>query len=207
MKFIALALSMTSFCSMAWANGSATTVPPGVVNSPTQVGPASVPAVPVDEPPRSPARLRAEALYNFLTYVEFPASALPQPDTPLVIGTLGADEVQAELADALKGRTVQGRTVLRRRVLEGEALTGLHLLFVGRKVDLAQSTVVSQAVKTNALLLVTENLDGLAAGAVFNVTMQGDRLRFEASLEAAERAALRVSSRILTVAERVTGGR
>lgn len=199
-------MSLVPLSAVAGATGAASTGVVAGVSALQQAVPPSVPAVSVEELPRSPARLKAEALYNFLAYVEFPSAALPLSDAPWVIGTLGADDVQAELADTLRGRTVNGHPVQRRRVVEGDALTGLHVLFIGRLVDLASSQLVSQASKTHALLLITEDPDGLAAGAVFNVTMQGERLRFEASLDAAERASLRISSRILTVAERVTGG-
>lgn len=152
------------------------------------------------------SRQKATTLFNFLGFIEFPPSTLPRSDSPLVIGVTGADNVYDELGDILKGRLVNGHPVLRRRLQEADGLSGVHLLFVGGKVNLAQSSLVKTA-RTSSVLLVTEVPDGLESGAIFNFVMEGERVRFEAALEAADRASIRISSRILTLAERVTRSR
>lgn len=167
--------------------------------------PAAVP-VPVPEPLMPISRQKATTLFNFLGFIEFPPSTLPKPDSPLVIGVTGADNVYDELGDILKGRLVNGHPVLRRRLQEVDGLSGVHLLFVGGKVNLAQSSLVKTA-RSSSVLLVTEVPDGLESGAIFNFVMEGERVRFEAALEAADRASIRISSRILTLAERVTRSR
>jgi hypothetical protein len=155
---------------------------------------------------RAVARVKAEYLFRFLSYVDFPRAVLPQPGTPLVIGVAGADEVFDALADTLSMRTVGTRPVIRRRLDAGDSLMGVHLLFAGHPLDLQQNALVSQA-RSSPVLLVTDAANGLGAGAVFNFLMIHDQLRFEASLEAATRAALMVSSRVLVLAERVMGVR
>ena len=55
--------------------------------------------------------------------------------------------------------------------------------------------------------LVTDAPDGLAEGGLINFVMVQSRVRFEVSLEAAERDAVKVSSRVLSVAQRVVGPR
>lgn len=155
---------------------------------------------------QTPARIKADYLYKFLTYVDFPPELRTQSDMALVIGVLGADDVYEELGDLLRGRTVNNRPITRRHISTIDSMAGVHMLFVGRKIDLAHNACV-KAARSAPVLLVTEVPEGLAEGAIFNfITMDG-RIRFEASLEAAERASLHISSRILTVAERVTGGR
>lgn len=155
---------------------------------------------------RAMARVKAEYLFRFLGYVEFPHAVLSQQDSPLVIGVLGADEVFEALADTLPMRTIGPRHVVRKRLLPGDSLMGVHLLFAGRRVDLSQDPLISLA-RTSPVLLVTDAPGGLAAGAVFNFLLIGDQLRFEASLDAASRASLKVSSRVLVLAERVMGAR
>ena len=53
------------------------------------------------------------------------------------------------------------------------------------------------------ILAVTDAPTGLADGGALNFVPVQGRVRFEASLPAAERAGLRLSSRLLAVAERV----
>ena len=175
------------------------------------VSPASAPADAelvraAEDPQRTLATIKADYLYQFLGYVEFTKSTLPQPDSPLVIGVIGADDVFNALADILPMRTINNRSVLRKRLTDSDSLAGIHLLFVGKKVDLTQSPLLKAAL-TSSVLLVTDAPNGLNAGAVFNFLMIGDHLRFEASLEAADRAGVKISSRVLTLAEHVTGGR
>ena len=169
---------------------------------PAQESAASAP----DDLRRAMARVKAEYLFRFLGYVDFPRTALPQADTPMVIGVVGADEVFEALADTLPMRTVGTRQVQRRRMQAGDSLAGVHLLFAGRNVDLLHEPLV-QGARSAHVLLVTEAPNGLGAGAIFNFLLLGDQLRFEASLEAAHRASLQVSSRVLVLAERVVGVR
>lgn len=217
-RFTVYSLRVAVFWSFVMASllpGVAKAVPPGLASSEpvasndiaASAPVAAVPLVaPKPEPVLPPDRQKAATLFNFLSFIEFPAASLPRPDSSLVIGVTGADSVFDELGDILKGRVVNGHTVLRRRLVDSDSLSGVHLLFVGGKVNMAQSSLVRLA-KAAPVLLVSEVPDGLAYGAIFNFVMEGDRVRFEAALEAAERASIRISSRILTLAERVTGSR
>ncbi|MGC4061050.1 MAG: YfiR family protein [Aquabacterium sp.] len=208
-------VAVWALASASLPSGMAEAAAPGTASSePVAVNEVAVPAsgvpsvapTPTPEPLMPPARQKATTLFNFLSFIEFPPATLPRPDSPLVIGVTGADSVYDELGEILKGRMVNGRIVLRRRLQESDSLAGVHLLFVGGKVNLAQNSLV-KAAKSSSVLLVTEVPDGLESGAIFNFVMEGDRVRFEAALEAAERASIRISSRILTLAERVTRSR
>lgn len=183
--------------SPAASEASATSAASGSASAVFQASTAEAPAP-------SPSRVKADYLYKFLSYVDFPPTALASSDTPLVIGVIGADDVFNELGTVLSGRTINGRAVTRQRLAEGDSLAGTQLLFVGRGIDLMHSSLVKTA-KTSPVLLVSDTSDGLNQGAIFNF-VTGDRVRFEVSLDAAEHAGIRVSSRILTVSERVTGG-
>jgi hypothetical protein len=56
------------------------------------------------------------------------------------------------------------------------------------------------------MLIVTDMPHGLDVGSALNSSCPvQDRLRFEASLRAAERAGLKISSRLLALAQRVVG--
>lgn len=152
------------------------------------------------------APVKADYLYRFLNYVEFPKSAFPQADSPLVIGVAGDDDVFHALGEVLQSKSLSQRLVVRRRVSEGDSLTGVQLLYAGRKVDWTQSLLVKSA-QLAPILLVGDSQDALASGAVFSFLVSGDQIKFEASLDASERASLRVSARLLSLAERVVGGR
>jgi YfiR/HmsC-like len=144
------------------------------------------------------ASVKAAYLFKFLAYVEWPSS--PDDDSPLIVGVMGAEAVYAALTDVASGRRVGRRPLAIRRVLTPDALDGLHVLHVGREAPLAPAV---RGLQRRPVLLVTDVPDGLAAGGVLNFVLIDGRVRFEASLAAAERYGLKLSSRLLNVAERV----
>lgn len=146
--------------------------------------------------------VKAAFLYKFAGYIEWPAAPAPAtsaPDSPFVIGTLAADEVAAELAKILPGRSIAGHAAVVRTVREGEPLKGVRILFVGR--SLPHAAAIVRAAQQQGILAVTET--GLEAGAAINFVLAENRVAFEVSLEAAERSGHRISSRMLAVARRV----
>ena len=149
----------------------------------------------------SEASIKAAYLHKFLPYVEWPADALPAPDTPLVIAIAGADAVLAELRLLLAGRTVNGHAVQARRWNEDEpALDGVHAVFVGQGTSLQR---VLLRARSRPVLVVTETRNALDVGAMLNFVLVDGRVRFEAAPAVAERAGLKLSARLLGVAERV----
>ena len=159
-------------------------------------------AVPAFAQQASEAAVKAALLYRFAGYVEWPQEGTPVG--PFVIGVMGADEVAAELEELVRGRPLNNRPVIVKRIKEGDALTGLHMLFVGGR-DSARIRNAARMGRPAAILLVSDTAGGLEAGSVINFVSVDDRIGFEVSIEAAERSALRVSSRMLGVARRVIG--
>ena len=150
-------------------------------------------------------RIKAAFLYKFLGYTEFPASVLGAAGAPFVIGVVGADELAAELGRIVAGRSVQGRSVTVKVLREHEASTGVHLLFVGGS-DSARLRSVAKAGQNAPLLLVSESEHGLQHGSVINFKVIEARVRFDVSLDAADKNSVKLSSRLLTVANHVHKG-
>lgn len=159
-------------------------------------------AQPASAPER---RVKAAFLYKFLGYTEFPASAFADATAPVVIGVAGADELAAELTRIVAGRTVQGRTIAVRVLREADAAAGVHLLFVGGS-DSARMRSLLKAAQPAPMLVVSEADDGLQQGSVINFRVVDERVRFDVSLDAAEKNSVKLSSRLLSVANHVQKG-
>jgi hypothetical protein len=149
-------------------------------------------------------RVKAAFLYKFLGYTEFPARAFADAGSPVTIGVVGSDAMTAELTNIVSGRTIHNRPVVIREFREGEIAAAVHLLFVAGSDSARVGRVLRAA--PNAMLVVTECEDGLQQGAIINFRIVDERVRFDVSLEAAERNHVRLSSRLLTVANRVQKG-
>ena len=149
--------------------------------------------------------VKAAFVFKFLSFVEFPREALAA-DAPIVVGVVGAEEVAAELQQIVSGRSVDGRKVLLRRLREGEPYAGTHLVFFGRG-EAARLRDLQRTAPAQPLLIVCDWEGALEQGAVVNFLRDESRVRFEVALDAAERRRLRISPRMLAVAQSVRPAR
>lgn len=148
-------------------------------------------------PQATEAGVKAAYLVKFLSYVEWPEGSLAGRLTPQVIGVLGADAVLAELQLVLASRPAGARPLRARRLLPGAPLDGVDVLHVGRGSSPPPLPV------GRPLLVVSDVPQGLPAGSALNFVTVGRRVRFEAAPLVAEHAGLKLSARLLAVAERV----
>jgi hypothetical protein len=166
---------------------------------------AALPAAAQGSPLTLERKVKAAFLYKFLGYTEFPAAALGEAGAPVVIGVVDADDLAAELTRIVSGRTVLSRPILVKVLRDQEAPAGVHLLFVGG-LDAQRVRSVLRAARPAPMLLVTESEDGLRQGSVINFRIVDERVRFDVSLEAADKHSVKLSSRLLTVANLVHKG-
>lgn len=149
-------------------------------------------------------RVKAAYLYKFCDYVEWPAEVFDSPDSPLVIGVMGAEHMAEDLRTIVRGRTVNGRNIVVRTVYRGDNLAGMHVLFIARSEGPYLQSILDSA-RQQSTLTVTETED-YTPGGVINFVMSGDRVRFDVTLDSARDSRLKISSRLLSVARNVTEG-
>lgn len=146
----------------------------------------------------SEEEIKAAFLYHFGSYVQWPTTSTD----PVTIGVLGADGVAAQLDVFLQNRTIQNRPVEARRLTAVDDLDDVEILFIGREHNDALEPLLA-AVRERPVLSVTDAERGLDSGAIVNFQIVENRVRFEISVPAAERAGLMLSSRLLSAAMRV----
>lgn len=149
--------------------------------------------------------VKAAFMFKFLGYAEFPPASFADASSPVVIGVLGSEEMAAELGRIVAGRTVNNRPVAVRLLREGEPLTGVHMLFVAG-TDNARAARALKMAQASPMLVVSECDNGLQLGSVINFTIIDERVRFDVSLDAADKNNVKLSSRLLTVANHVQKG-
>lgn len=146
--------------------------------------------------------VKAAFLFKFPAFVEWPAK--PGPEVPFVIAVTGAPRVAEELRLLATGRNLEGRQIQVREIAEGESALGANMVFVGHAASerLAQ---LARALAGAPVLLVGESPGALEQGAMINFVLSEGRVRFDVALDSADTAKLRISSRLLGVANRVRG--
>jgi hypothetical protein len=160
---------------------------------------ASIEAARAQAPVFSIDAVKAAFLHRFASYVEWPQDANTKP---LIIAVAGADDVAAQLEALLPRVTVRGSPPEVRRISRIPELDGVHILYIGPKA-LSRTRALRMAALTRPILIVTDDDDGLDAGAVINFFESDRNVRFEISLIAADRARLKIDSALLSVAARV----
>jgi hypothetical protein len=139
-------------------------------------------------------RVKAAFLYNFFKFVEWPPSA-PQ-EGPLYICVAGRNPFGDVLDQTVEGEAVNGRRLATRVILEPEP--GCHILFVP---DGAAATAYLRAARGTPALTVGERPDFITQGGMVSFFHQGTNIRFTINPDAAERAKVRISSRLLELAQ------
>ncbi len=155
------------------------------------------------EAPASESAVKAAYLYKFGSFVEWPPGTIARVDESFVIGVAGDDAVASELEQLAAGRRVEGRPLVVRRVRDPQAPGTVHILFIAgtREARLREFMPAASA----PVLVVAEQEGALRLGASINFSAEGGRVRFSAAPGAAEARGLRLSSRLLAVAQSIEG--
>jgi hypothetical protein len=154
-------------------------------------------------PPARESAVKAAFLFKFTSFVEWPAGTFQRPDQPLVIGVLGAEEVAGDLEQMVAGRNVEGHPVQTRRISDAAGAAGAHVLYIGNRTDTRLRAAIDAV--TGPVLIVSDQAGALRQGSVLNFAEEAGRVRFSASLPSAEARGLKLSSRLLEVAQNVEG--
>lgn len=145
-------------------------------------------------------RIKATFLYNFAKFVEWPPQAFKSPSDPIVIGVLGKNPFGDALAEAVAGKTLGGRGFQVRQVADAQQAAGCQILFVSSSER--KRLVPLFAVIGNSTVLTVGETDNFAAeGGIINFKIEAGSVRVQINLEAARRQQLRISSKLLSLAE------
>ncbi len=148
--------------------------------------------------------VKAAFLYNFTKFVDWPSTAFADEKSSILICVLGENPFGRTLGDLAK-EEVAGRklTVLGRK--ENQGLEGCHVLFISRS-ERERIPAILAEVQSSPVLTVADTEGFLDQGGVINFILEGSKIRFEISQEAAERADIKISSKLMSLAKRVKGG-
>jgi len=146
-------------------------------------------------------QLKAAFLFNFAKFVEWPPAAFRTGQSPITICVFGEDRFGRDLDEIVKGQTIGGRSVAVRRITQAPRADVCQLLFVG-STERNQVQQLFQAVATQPILTVSEE-ESLRSDGIIHLLLEDNRVRFTVNLESAERAGIKISSKLLKLAKRV----
>ena len=146
--------------------------------------------------------LKAAFLLNFAKFITWPVSPKEDSGLPVVIVILGSDPFGSALDDLVADQRVRGRRLKIRRSSDVDTIPPCQILFICASEKKRMKDILGQ-VDPMGVLTVSE-VEGFASmGGMINFTVENQRIRFEINQSAAERASLKVSSKLLRLASPV----
>lgn len=134
--------------------------------------------------------LKANWVFQFTKYVEWPPEALGEASAPFVIGMAGKAPFGSNLADLVKGETAKGHPIQIRHFKPGEDVSGCHLLFISRAESSRLKDLLA-AVRGHSILTVGETEDFIKEGGMINLELVGRRICCDLNKRAADQAGLK----------------
>ncbi len=153
-----------------------------------------------DGTPVGEYKLKAVFLFNFAKFVEWPPQAFADPSDPFAICVLGDNPFGSALDDAVRGKTVANRPIAIRLVSNDQQARTCQILFVSTS-ERKRMRGLLEALRNCFVLTVGDTEDFTANGGIVRFKMQDARVRIEIDADAAARADLRISSRLLSLAD------
>ena len=145
--------------------------------------------------------IKAAFLFNFTKFVEWPATDRTRP---FRICTVAEPAFGTAVDRTIAGETAGGRPIEHVTPPTPDAARACHMLFVGRlESDRLERWL--GAVRGAPLLVVGESRAAWDRGAHINFVVDENRVKFDVNPDAASRAGLTVSSKLLRVARSVAG--
>jgi hypothetical protein len=145
-------------------------------------------------------------LFNFAKFVDWPSSSFAGPQSAFSICIMGADPFGRIIDDSLRGKAIGGHPVAVERARDANEARHCQMVFVGYSEKGRVAEILGSLRGTNALI-VGETEGFAAAGGAIQFAIEENHVRFLINPDAAERAGLKLSSKLLALATIVHDGR
>lgn len=161
------------------------------------------PAIRLEAQGVSTPGLTAAFLFNFVKFTTWPADGL-RDGSPIVMCVAGNNGVADALDQLTQNKTVEGHALAIRRTDLDRPLTECHVVY-GASLNANRAQELVRATSGHPILTVSDMEDFAERGGVANFYIDGGRMRFAVNPAAADRARLRISSKLLALAKVVRG--
>ncbi|MFC1735784.1 YfiR family protein [Candidatus Hydrogenedentota bacterium] len=150
--------------------------------------------------------VKAAFLFNFAKYVEWPEKAFADERDPIIVGVLGENPFKGRLEQIAKGKTIGERELVIRIFKRVQDIKKCHILFIGAS-ERNNMTEILKTLEEGHILAVGETKEFALQGGIIGFTKEENKIRFEINADAAERAGLKISSKLLKLARIVKNGK
>lgn len=152
---------------------------------------------------RTEYHVKAGLIYNFAKLVEWPTNAFATEQTPITIGVLGEDPFGPLLDDTVKDRRIEDRSISIKRFSDVRQVHDCHVLFISQSEKQRLPEILA-ALGGQSILTVGEDEHFRQLGGIIQFVNRDEMIQFAINTNAARRASLRISSKLLIIWQRVS---
>jgi uncharacterized protein DUF4154 len=145
-------------------------------------------------------QVKAAFLYNFAKFVAWPPGTFANYSDPIGICIVGQNPFGSTLQNMVQDKKVGDRGFAVRQLPDTQQVKGCQILFIGAG-EWKRVRALLDALRGSPILTVGETDDFTSLGGIIAFLLEGPRVRIQIALEPAERAKLRISSKLLSLAE------
>ena len=142
-------------------------------------------------------QIKAAFLYNFLAFTEWPAEV----GNTINLCVYGPDPFGENL-DKIQGKSVGARNLAVKRVNSVDGLQSCQVVFITHPV-IGNLRRVLDNLSDKPVLTVADSQDAALQGVALNMSMEQNKVTFEANLAAARSNRVNLSSKLLRLATKV----
>lgn len=148
-------------------------------------------------------RVKAVYLFNFGKFVQWPVASQPPPTlTSFPICVLGQDPFGSSLSDTIAGESIDGLRLVARQIDRVENAEDCRIVFVSSSEENRVINILD-GLQAKPVLTVSDMPEFCNRGGMIQFVLDGNKVRFQVNLTAAQKAHLTLSSQLLKVATSV----
>ncbi|HOU97953.1 MAG TPA: YfiR family protein [Bacteroidales bacterium] len=148
--------------------------------------------------------LKSAYLFNFAKFIDFPENTFSSARDPFLIGVIGNEAFLDVLQTVIKGKTINGRNIIAINITQTEDIQNCQIVYFS-KTTRSQTLMFLEFLNGKPVVSVGDNIEDFCqSGGIINFTQQNSVKRFEINPNAAQRAKLNISSKLLALARIVT---
>lgn len=150
----------------------------------------------------SETQIKAAYLFSFAKFVKWPVGTLPAASDPIRLCILNDSFFQAELDLVARNKSIDGHPVLVILVQNAGQSRGCQELFISTAAKQNPLPII-ESLRGTTVLTVGETDGFVEEGGIINFILQDDRVHFEVNQKAADKAGIKMSFQLLSLAKLV----
>lgn len=144
-------------------------------------------------------QVKALFLYNFINFIDWPADSSIHSSPAINICIIGDDPFDKALEE-IRNKTVKDKNLVIRFFRPSDDPKGCHLLFIPA-AEKRHAAHILKSVRDANVLTVGDTEELARQGAIIGFYIEQKKLRFAINIEAARRAGLKISAKLLKLAK------